>query len=180
MRRIGIIAVALAALAVAGTLAIPRRTDVVARIAYRLDWPLSAAGINLMPREGLGDCEIYDAYDLRTLDSASVAVARLKDGTYIDSTEPNALASVFARCVTPSTPLPTRVDLISTFSEYAGIRPLHNNDQGLGRRLLAEAGQTFAPPATTTEEDTQVIRFFALSLDGGVLLRMEARIRSDV
>src|SRR5262245_655738 len=86
--------------------------DVVSTIAERLNWPAETSAIRLMSLDGLESCEIYDAYDKRVLDGVSIGVARLKDGSLIVGSEPEALQVVLAKCVSASTPAGTLAELL--------------------------------------------------------------------
>lgn len=133
-----------------------------------------------MKLDGLNACKIYDAYDKRVLDGASIGVARLKDGSLIVGSETNALRDVFAKCVSPATPAGTLATLLVGFSRYAGLRVLHDNSLGVARALLEEAGQKFAAPEIVTNRGGRVVRFLALSVDGSMIFRVEGHVGKTV
>ena len=129
---------------------------------------------------GLEDCEIYDAYDKRVFDGASVGIARLKDGSLLLGSEANSLNNVFARCISPGTPAGTLATLLVTFSRYAGLRVLHDSSLGVARALLEKAGQEFVSPEIVASQGGRVVRFLALSTDGSALYRVEGHIGNQV
>jgi hypothetical protein len=133
-----------------------------------------------MKLDGVDACEIYDAYDKRVLDGASVGVARLKDGSLIVGSDANALNDVFARCVSPAAPAGTLAQLLVSFSRYAGLRVLHDNSLGVARSLLDKAGQKFAAPEIVAERGGRLVRFLALSVDGSMIYRVEGHVGSEV
>jgi hypothetical protein len=153
---------------------------VVNAIAERLNWPVNKSSIRQLKLDGLEGCEIYDAYDKRVLDGASVGVARLKDGSLILGSEANALSNVFAKCTSPATPAGTLASLLISFSRYAGLRVLHDNSLGVARALLRKAGQDFVAPEIVAGQGGQVVRFLALSIDGSVLYRVDGHIGNRV
>jgi hypothetical protein len=171
---------AIALAAATGVSAMGASNDVVSTIAKRLNWPVNKSSIRQMKLDGLENCEIYDAYDERVLDGASVGVARLKDGSLILGSEANALSNVFAKCISPATPAGTLATLLTSFSRYAGLRVLHDNSLGVARALLKQAGQDFVAPEIVAGQGGRVVRFFALSTDGSVLYRVEGHIGSQV
>jgi hypothetical protein len=154
--------------------------DVAATIADRMKWPVKESSVRRLNLDGLVECAIYDAYDTRVFDAASVGVARLKDGSLIVGTEAGALNDVFAKCVSPDTPAGTLATLLVMFSRYAGLRVLHDNSLGLARALLEKAGQDFAAPETFVDPRGRVVRFLALSLGGSALYRVEGHIGRGV
>jgi hypothetical protein len=154
--------------------------DIAALIASRLSWPPSASMVRPAALDGLHGCEIYDAYDRRVLDGASVAVARLSDGGLIASTDPKALETVFSRCVSASAPAATLAELLARFSQDPGpLRVVHDNSDVTAQILLRRSGQTFAPPEAVKDGNVRWIRFLGLSEDGAELYRVAARVTSD-
>jgi hypothetical protein len=154
--------------------------DVTAAVAEKLNWPVSESSVRQLQLAGLDGCEIYDAYDKRILDGASVGVARLADGSLIIGSEANALSDVFAKCVSPATPAGTLATLLVSFSRHASLHVLHDNSLRVAQTLLKKAGRDFAPPETFVHRDERVVRFLALSLDGSALYQVEGHIGQRV
>jgi hypothetical protein len=150
--------------------------DIAAAIANRLNWPLLDAIIRQRPLNGLRNCEIYDAYDRRILDGASVGVARLSGGDLIVGTEPGALEAVFSGCVSAWTPAGALAELLVRFSDYAAMRVLHDASVPFAQTRLDEAGRTFAPPEAIRDQHGLVVRFLALSMRGVRLYCVEGRV----
>jgi hypothetical protein len=154
--------------------------DIASQIASRLNWPSSAGVVRPATLDGLHGCNIYDAYDRRVLDGASVAIARLSDGGLIASTDPQAVQTVLSRCTLASTPGATLAELLARFSQNPGpLRVLHNNSDVTARILLRRSGQTFAPPKAVRDRKVLRIRFLGLSEDGTDLYRVEGRVTHD-
>jgi hypothetical protein len=154
--------------------------DIAALIAGQFNWPPSASVVRPAVLDGLHGCEIYDAFNRRVLDGASVAVARLNGGGLIASTDPKALETVFSRCVSASTPAATLAELLARFSQDPGpLRVLHDDGDVTAQILLRRSGQTFAPPEAVKDGDVLRIRFLGLSEDGADLYRVEARVAGD-
>ena len=152
--------------------------DIASLIASRLNWP--AGVVRPATLDGLHGCNIYDAYDRRVLDGASVAIARLSDGGLIASTDPQAVQTVLSRCTLASTPGATLAELLARFSQNPGpLRVLHNNSDVTARILLRRSGQTFAPPKAVRNRNVLRIRFLGLSEDGSDLYRVLGRATRD-
>lgn len=172
------LALPLVLLAVVGAYFLLRDNSVPAQIARHLGGVFSTFDVQPIPLEGLGDCEIYDAYDRRMLDGVSVGVARLKNGTLIANSDADALNRVFSHCVTDATPATTLAELITSF-RFAGAQTLRNDEGGYTREHLRKSNTVFTPPEIIREGDTKAVRFLALGWDGEALLRIEARIKDS-
>jgi len=171
---------AIALAAAMGSSVVGESNDGINAIAKRLNWPVNKSSIRQLKLDGVEGCEIYEAYDKRVLDGASVGVARLKDGSLITGSEANAFSNVFTKCVSPTTPAGTLATLVVSFSRYAGLRVLHDNSLGVARALLRKAGRDFAAPETFINQGERVVRFLALSSDGSALYRVEAHIGTQL
>lgn len=154
--------------------------DLVNAIAKRLGWPASQSYIKKQDLHGLHACEIYFAHDMRSFGGGNVGVARLQDGSLVAASDANALNNVFAKCASSDTPADTLAELLVHFSEYAGLVVLHDNSLLGARLLLKQAGLEFSAPKTVVHGDKRVVSFFALSLDGSALVRVEGHLDKPV
>lgn len=165
-----------------GASALAEGSDDASTIAHRLNWPVNKSAIRELKLEGVVGCEIYDAYDERVLDGLSIGVARLKGGSLIVGSEPEALDKVLDKCVASAAPPGTLAILMVSFSRYAGLRVLTQQDisMGVGVDLLKKAGRQFAAPSISVEQGARVVRFFALAPDGSSLIEVKGRIGKQV
>lgn len=154
--------------------------DVASAITQRLHWPLRS-DIREVSWKGLEGCFIYSAYDRRAHDAAGVIVAKLRDGSLIFSSDPNALNKVFSSCLSPSAPATTLAKLMLGFSRNAGMVVLaEGNSPLVAINLLKKAGREFTVPEISVEGEARVIKFFALSPDGSTLFEVKGRIGNPI